>query len=177
MKRLSLLVALLGRSEQGAETRNSWDLWIVPLDGGAPRPYLATRAFERYARISPDGKWVACMTRSEGQIELFIDSYPVSGHRLQVYSNEPWRDGQAFWGAGGRELLYDNTQGDLMSLPLTFDGDQIRAGRVVKRYAIPGRVVFMDTRDGERFLVDRTSESTAAASMRLVLGWTGLLKR
>jgi Tol biopolymer transport system component len=173
----SLLVAVLGRLDKGAEVSNSWDLWTVPLDGGTPRPYLATKAFERYARISPDGRWVACTSRSEGQLELFVDSYPVPGHRLQVYSNEPWRDGRAMWGAQGRELLYDDAEGNLVRLPLTFDGEGIRAGPPEKLFAIPPAVGSIDTRDGERLLVDRRSEATRGPSLRLVLGWTGRLKQ
>jgi hypothetical protein len=35
----------------------------------------------------------------------------------------------------------------------------------------------IDTRDGEHFLVSRESESSPRPSPRLVIGWTGLLKR
>ena len=173
----SLLVAVLGRLDKGADVSNSWDLWTVPLGGGAPTPYLATKAFERIARISPDGKWVACMSRSEGQIELFIDSYPVPGHRVQVYSNDPWRTGRFMWGSQGRELLYDDSDGNLVRLPLEFVGDEVHPGKPSKLFTIPGGVGSMDSRDGQRFLVDHRNEATAGPSLRLVLGWVGLVKK
>jgi len=173
----SLLVGVLGRLAKGADPGGSWDLWTVPLDGGAPRPYLATPAFERYGRISPDGRWVACLSRSEGQIELFIDSYPVPGHRVQVLSGEPVRDIRLMWGRQGRELLYSDATNDLVSLPLEIAGDEIRPGKPAKLFAIPAAVVAMDTRDGEHFLAARENEAAPGPSLRLVLGWTGLVKR
>jgi hypothetical protein len=60
----------------------SWDLGTVPLDGsGPPRPYLATGAFERHGRLSPDGTWILCVRVVEGQAEVFVDSDPVPGRR------------------------------------------------------------------------------------------------
>jgi hypothetical protein len=173
----SLLVAVLGPLARGADRSTSWDLWRVPLEGGPPTPYLATRAFERYARLSPDGKWVAIMTRSEGQIELFIDSYPVPGHRVQVYSNEPFRPGRMMWGAQGRELIYDDLAGNLVRLPLEYTGSELRAGKAEKLFAIPLTVGSIESRDGQRFLVDRTDEGAPGPGLRLVLGWEGLLRK
>ena len=34
------------------------DLWIVPLDGGAPRPWIVTDGAETTMSFSPDGQWI-----------------------------------------------------------------------------------------------------------------------
>jgi hypothetical protein len=81
------------------------------------------------------------------------------------------------WGRQGRELLYSDTGNDLVSVPLQFDGDEIHAGKPSRLFAIPGSIGEMATRDGEHFLVERANEAAPGPSLRLVLGWTGLVKR
>jgi Tol biopolymer transport system component len=173
----SLMVSILGRQDSKGED-TSWDLWTVPLDGsGPPRPYLATGALERYARISPDGKWALCFSDAEGQLELFIDSYPTPGRRTQVFSNESGVVGGARWGPGGREVLYGDAEGYLTSLPLEFVGDEIRAGRSVRLFRAPPGTTSLRTIDGERFLISQTIGSAAGPSLRMVLHWPELLKK
>ncbi len=173
----SLLVAVLGRADAvGDDT--SWDLWTVPLDGsGPPRPYLATTALERNGRISPDGKWIACAPTAEGQVEGFIDSYPVPGHRLQVFSREASRPVSLQWGRGGREVIYRDAEGFLWSLPLEFVGEEARAGTPRRLFRAPAGVTAMRTLDGERFLFSLASGSSSGPAMRVVQNWPELLKR
>ncbi len=173
----SLLVAVLGRADATGED-TSWDLWTVPLDGsGPPRPYLATRAVERFARLSPDGKWIVCVSSAEGQVELFLDSYPVPGRRMQVLSNEPARPIRAFWGRDGREVLYSDRAGDLIRLPLEFVGDDVRAGAPTRLFRLPQGVTAIKTRDGERFLVSYPTGNAPGPALRVVLNWPELLKK
>jgi eukaryotic-like serine/threonine-protein kinase len=172
----SLLVAGLGASKRSEEDR-SWDLYVVPLDGGAPRPYLATPAFERRAKLSPDGRWVAYVTRIEGKTDLVIDSYPVPGHRVQILSGEKDYYMRFMWGRQGRELIYSTTARDLVSLPLEIAGDLVRPGRPTTLFEIPTAVEDVVTVDGERFLASRRNEAAPGPAMRLVQHWTGLLKK
>jgi Tol biopolymer transport system component len=173
----SLMVAILGRPDSKGED-TTWDLWTVPLDGtGPPRPYLATGAVERRARISPDGKWALCFSTAEGQIELFIDSYPVPGRRTQVFSNEPDRAAGARWGPGGREVLYSDAEGYQVSLPIEFTGDEVRAGRPVRLFRVPPGITSLRTQDGQRFLISQTSGSAAGPVLRMVFHWPELLKQ
>ncbi|MEO5989644.1 MAG: protein kinase, partial [Candidatus Eisenbacteria bacterium] len=173
----SLLLAVLGqKANQGGDT--SWDLWTVPVtEGGTPAPYVSTSALERYARISPDGKWAMFMTVDNGQLEIFVDSYPVPGHRLQVLPGEPDRVCRILWGRDSREVLYSDRHGDLISLSLEPVGDDLRAGTPTRMFALPEDMTSIRTRDGERFLVSRPSGSTPGPSLQLTLGWTGLLRK
>ena len=173
----SLLTAVLGRTSANANANNSWDLYVAPLDGSPAKPYLATGAFERECRLSPDGHWVACAVRNEGKLDLFIDSYPEPGHRTQVFSGQQVRQVHVMWGRQGRELYYVDADNDLAALPVSVDGDVVRAGQPVKLFAMPVNGGTIDTRDGERFLVSREEPGAAGVGMRLVLGWEGLLKR
>jgi Tol biopolymer transport system component len=171
----SLLVAGVG-TMQGQQTDNSWDLYVVPLDGGAPRSYMATPAFERRAKLSPDGRWVLYVTRIEGKSDLVIDSYPVPGHRVQVLSGEKNYYMRFMWGRQGHELIYSAADGNLVSMPLEISGDVVRPGKPTVLFEIPPAVDDIVTVDGERFLVSRRDEAAPGPAMRLVQHWTGLLK-
>jgi serine/threonine protein kinase len=170
----SLLVAVMDRpGTKAAET--NWDLWAVPLAGGGqPVPYLRTPNFERYGRISPDGRWAVCEVLDGAQEEIFVDSYPVPGHRIHVAAGT---DGWAMWGRGGREVLYAGMGGDLLSLPLEFTNEGIRPGTPTRLFRLPADATGLDTRDGERFLVSYPDGADTGASLQLILGWTGLLQR
>ena len=171
----SLLVAGIGAS-RGPQADDSWDLYVVPLDGGPPVPYLATPAFERRALISPDGRWAAYVTRIEGSADLVIDSYPVPGHRVQIFGGAKDYYMHFMWGRNGRELIYSTEERELVSLPLTIEGDRIRPGKPVKLFEIPADIDDVVTRDGERFLATRRDRAARGPAMRLVQHWTGLLK-
>ncbi len=168
----SLLVAAISRvGSSAAET--GWDLWTVPLaGGGAPTPYLATRDFERYARISPDGRWVLFEVFEQGQTNVFIDSYPTAGHRVPLAMDT---GGGALWGRGGREILYKDAQNDLISVPLEITGDDIRPGRSTRLFRLPDGLTDLETNDGERFLVSSPIAAPSGTSLQLILDWTALL--
>jgi serine/threonine protein kinase/Tol biopolymer transport system component len=169
----SLLVAVISRAgSSGGET--SWDLWTVPLGGDAPTPYLATRSFERYARISPDGRWVLFEVFDHGLSNIFIDSYPIPGHRVPLATGT---EGRSLWGRGGREILYVDEQNVLISVPLEFAGDDVRPGRPNRLFRLPDGTTEMDTHDGERFLVSSSIAAPSGTSLQLILGWTGLFSR
>lgn len=172
----SLLVAAIGAPNTSAAA-NSWDLHVAPLDGGTSRPYLATPAFERRARISPDGRWVCYAARNRVTAELVIDSYPEPGHRLQVLAGEEDRDILFMWGRDSKELLYVNKDNQLVSLPLTLAGEPLRVGKPTTLFELPASVSRIATMDGERFLLSRPEGTTNGPAIRLVQGWTGWLKR
>jgi eukaryotic-like serine/threonine-protein kinase len=92
--------ALLVTEQAGS---NGNDILVQPRDGSAARPYAATSADERAARISPDGRWVAYTSDRSGQAEVYLDSYPEPRHRALVSSGggiDP------VWRGDGRELYY-----------------------------------------------------------------------
>jgi len=173
----SLLVAGVGSTGSRDNQDTSWDLYSVPLDGGPPVPYMATPAYERWSRLSPDGRWAAVCMSYDGKLDLVIDSYPVPGRRVQVLSGEPEYPIAIVWGRQGRELIYGTRNGQLLSLPLQLTGDVLRPGRPQTLFELPASISDITTVDGERFLVTRLEESAPTPRMRLVQNWAGLLKR
>ena len=72
------------------------------------RPYVASAFVEAAARVSPDGRWLAYASNESGRQEIYIQSFPTSGGKVQVST-----DGgiQPVWSRDGRELFFrSNTE-------------------------------------------------------------------
>ena len=90
------------------------DILVQPTDGSAARRYIATSADETGARMSPDGRWVAYTSDASGRAEVYLESYPQSGHRVMIST----RGGiDPVWRGDGRELFYWR-DGALVAVPL-----------------------------------------------------------
>jgi len=78
-------------------TPNNRDLWVLPLDGGTPAPYLATRFFEAGAAFSPGPpRWVAYSSDESGRSEVYVRTFPDPARGRWLVSsgggNQPrWR--------------------------------------------------------------------------------------
>jgi WD40-like Beta Propeller Repeat len=92
--------ALLVTEEAGPDRH---DILVQPADGSAARPYAATPADEKAARISPDGRWVAYTSDESGRAEVYLDSYPRPGRRIAISSGG---GADPVWRGDGRELYY-----------------------------------------------------------------------
>jgi serine/threonine-protein kinase len=85
------------------QTRAGYDIGLVGSGGGAPRPFLATALEELMPRFSPDGRWIAYVSRESGQADVYVRPYPGPGDRWLV-SNKG--GDEPAWARDGRELFY-----------------------------------------------------------------------
>ncbi|MEO8563088.1 MAG: protein kinase [bacterium] len=131
------------------------DILVQPIDGSAARPYLATPADEKGARISPDGRWVAYSSDESGQSEVYIDSYPKSGQRATISSAggvDP------VWRGDGRELFYWR-DGALLAVKLSATsraGPPERVDETVlfhAQYDVGVSTMYDVSPDGQRFVI------------------------
>ena len=61
------------------------DVWLLPIVGGAqPHPYLETPFAERHPRTSPDGNWLAYSSNESGREEVYVQSFPEPGGKVQI---------------------------------------------------------------------------------------------
>ncbi len=88
--------------EQRPETGN--DILALPIEGaGEPRVVVGTEYNERFARLSPDGQWLAYVSNVAGQPDIWVLPYPGPGAPTRLSPNgglEP------VWSRDGRELFY-----------------------------------------------------------------------
>jgi serine/threonine-protein kinase len=104
------------------------DLWTLPvtsdaggLHAGSPQPFLRTPFAERFARISPDGQWVAYESNQSGTSQIYVTSFPNPGRVWQVSST-----GGVVpkWSHTKHELYYYSTaDGRLMVAGYRIEGD------------------------------------------------------
>ena len=167
-----VLVAELGEN-------TGWDILLVDLNGdGKAVPLLNGPYNEPFAAISPDGRWLAYASDESGRAELYVDSFPVLGNKIQISSGGvlPLGGGGGFaaWAAHGRELLYETPDFRIMSVAVE-TSPTFSAGtpRMLFRFR-PSRG-FNASEDGQ-FFVGAIASGSASISVSVVMNWPELLK-
>jgi Tol biopolymer transport system component len=137
---------------------SSNDIWLYDYVEKSAKPWLATKFDESQARFSPDGRWVAYSSNSNGPLQVYIRPFRGEGRAILV-SSEGGK--HPAWKGDGSELFYLSPRDELMSVTV----DNIRG---VPKIGEPRRLfratinditsdIFSpyDVRpDGQRFLVN-----------------------
>src|SRR5690606_5936891 len=83
------------------------------LRAGPTETLLATRAFENYPAVSPDGRWLAYCSNESGSWEVYVSAYPNGTQRTQVSANGACMPA---WAPGSALLFYETIDQRLMAL-------------------------------------------------------------
>jgi Tol biopolymer transport system component len=161
------------------------DIWVQNLQDSSERALgLNTEHNESQAKVSPDGRWIAYVTDAFGRDEVWVASFPSGDNRMRV--SEAGTAPQ--WNSNGKELFYLSDEDALISIPMSSDGDNVRAGSphivaILKDIVEPDRLRF-PTLDryqvdsvGKRFLVATRKSQTKAPPINIVVNWTALMER
>ena len=171
---------------------NSWTpdgKWIVATQvdpGSAQNVYLVPvvdpRELQLFARgpmreiggtVSPDGKWITTFSDETGKYQLYVDSFPAPGRRVQVS-----KDGAllSWWTPDGRQLLFSDENRTLWRSSLSFT--PARPAGVPQLLAqLPSTVLRSDFMpDRQRFLV-LAPERSGPGSITIVQNWRAALVR
>jgi serine/threonine protein kinase/Tol biopolymer transport system component len=158
------------------------DLWLLPMreKGGQPKPeaLLVTPFDERDARFSPDGKWIVYTSNESGTYEVYVQPFPLSGKKWLI-SN---RGGsQPVWRNDGRELLYLEADGRMMSVEVRAAIDGLKFSNPRELLQIPVRlgVPYYDydvTADGQRFLVLAPAVGSIPEPLNVLVNWQTALR-
>jgi eukaryotic-like serine/threonine-protein kinase len=151
-----------------------WDIWALPLQGGAAFPLVQTPANERNARLSRDGRWVAYTSDQRGLDEIFVRSFPDTGSLWQISQGGAR---QAVWHPSGRRIFYVSRDLKLVAVDVESSGRALRvvASRVVaetraggfERISTPIAVI------GDRILLGTAREGVQPITV--VLNWNARL--
>jgi Tol biopolymer transport system component len=158
-------------------TTTGADIWILPLTGERkPIALKVTSELEGYATFSPNGKWIAYCSggTSEGD-QVYIEPYPLTGSRIRL---SPAVGSSPQWSADGREVFYGTTGGEIMRVPLTFNGHTVQPGvaeRMMKAPSLFGHGSFVRDR-ASRMLTITTSPTTNSAPVAVIVNWPELLR-
>jgi dipeptidyl aminopeptidase/acylaminoacyl peptidase len=72
-----------------AENKGLTDLWLVPVAGGPARQLTSDKASDTQATVSPDGKWVAFVSKRGDDTENQIYVIAVDGGEARRVTNLP----------------------------------------------------------------------------------------
>jgi hypothetical protein len=164
---------------------NNRDIWVFPLDGGTPAPYMATPFFEAGATFSPGSpRWVAYSSDESGRNEVYVRTFPDPSRDKWLISSGGGN--QPRWRRDGHELFYVSPDNKLMSVDVGGSGSTFEPGipkplfgaafrRDLRGFEIAGHGWDV-TPNGQRFLINIALEE-ATAPLTVVLNWQAALKK
>ena len=143
------------------------DIWALPLSrGGKAFPVVTGPATETDAQFSPDGHWVLFQSDESGRLELYAQSFPQKGSRVQI-SRGGSDGGVTRWTTRG-EVLYIGS-GKMVSVPVTEKGVTLVVGQPRELFSYVRGDGYIPMPDGTRFLVNHFV--AAARPMEIILNW------
>jgi len=155
-------------------------LWTLAPDGRQPpRPLVDSPSTNYWARLSPDGRWLAYASSESGRFEVYLVPYPGLGSKVQVSIA-----GGSFpqWRADGKELFFQSPDQSIMAV-------EVRAGatlavgspqllfKTTLTEGVWGGYRWAPTRDGRRFLVNTPQGRAAGDRLVVVTNWAQGLPR
>jgi serine/threonine-protein kinase len=114
---------------------NKASIWTITLDtrdpdhpkAGKPERFLATPVGEWGPMFSPDGRWIAYMTRESGVQEVYVRPFPAwRGGKWQISTGGGWR---VVWSNNGRELFYETPDAHIMAVDYRVKGNSFIPGK------------------------------------------------
>jgi Tol biopolymer transport system component len=156
------------------------DLWLLPLTGDKPFPFVASPADQQFGQFSPDGRWVAYDSNETGRSEVYVAPFPATGAKWQISANGGTRPR---WRRDGKEILFEVPgSGRVMSAQVNARRSNFEVGEVGLLFETtnlpPSNAgsQWSLTSDGQRLLAITTGE-TGALPLTVIQNWTGELKR
>jgi Tol biopolymer transport system component len=171
----------------GGQDRGDGDIWRLLLGDLVSSPtnassatfdYLLETDFrERYATLSPDGRFLAYTSNESGVDEVYVVPYPGPGGKTKVSTNGGT---QARWNPNGRELFYVNGT-ELMAVDIERSPVFRRLSQKVlfESPALANEARYTVAPDGARFLMtaQRAAGVEQGIELRIVQNWFEELKR
>jgi hypothetical protein len=134
---------------------------------------------ELHGSISPDSRWLAYASDESGKYEVYVQAFPVAKERWTIST----RGGsQPRWSGNGRELMYIQSDGTLMSVPTQAVPSFVSAIPVpLFKTRLTGvdafRLEFVPSADGKRILMSTPTDEGDRPAITVVVNWPALLKR
>ncbi len=154
------------------------DVWTMSADDGSARPLLSGPLDERDARWSPDGRWIAYVSRESGRAEVSVRASAGPAQRIVVSAaggNQP------VWRRDGGELFFVAPDGQLHSTTVTWRHEGPNFSVPVAMKVPPVGFGHWGTQydispDGRRVYLMRAADEPSPRTIQVVLGWQRLLQ-
>ena len=152
------------------------DIWIMQLATRKASPLLTSPFNEKDLDFSRDGKWIVYSSDESGRNEIYVQQFPDSTGKLIVS-----RGGGSMpaWSGDGRQIYYISPERKMMSVPVSL-GASFDAGTPVSLFSarlrdIPFRQ-YAASREGSKFLLNRSVGEESSRPMTLVQNWSAQLE-
>ncbi|HET9474083.1 MAG TPA: S9 family peptidase, partial [Steroidobacteraceae bacterium] len=89
-----------------AENKGLADLWLVPLNGGSARQLTSDKANDNQAAVSPDGAWVAFVSRRGDDTENQVYVIAINGGEARRVTNLPTGASLPKWFPDSRRIAF-----------------------------------------------------------------------
>jgi eukaryotic-like serine/threonine-protein kinase len=162
------------------DPKTKMDLWLLSATDRKPTPYLQTPFNELHGQVSPDGRWLAYTSDESGSWEVYVQSFPVPGHKRTISTDG---GAQPRWRRDGRELFYLAPDRTLQTVRIAQKLDSqgvLEVGTPEPLFQthtrgplVPSWHEYTVTSNGQRFLVCETERMDP--SITLLLNWTAAL--
>ncbi len=154
--------------------QTSWDIFVGSSEpGGELRPLVREPGWQYAGAVSPDGKYVAYMSRETGEDQVFLRRYPDGRGKWQVsVEGGCWPR----WTAAGDRLLYARDD-DIVEVAVQTSDPPV-LGRPTVVFSRPAAGIqmgngwspgFAVSADGERFYFAQAGDAEAASRITMVL--------
>jgi dipeptidyl aminopeptidase/acylaminoacyl peptidase len=89
-----------------AENKGLTDLWLLPVAGGAARQLTSDKASDTQPTVSPDGKWIAFVSKRGDDAESQIYVIAVDGGEARRVTTVPTGASQPKWFPESHRLVF-----------------------------------------------------------------------
>ncbi len=168
----TLLYVDSGNRWRNPEASNA--LWLLPLDGSDPQPFLDTEASETDGRFSPDGNWIAYQSNQTGTMEIYVR--PLAGGGEFKISADGGREPE--WNPAGGQLFFISRGSTLMVADIDLRGATPIVSPERELFRFPegtGGGPWAPAPDGERFLATQISglvNGSEGRSLLAIFNWS-----
>jgi Tol biopolymer transport system component len=153
------------------------DVVVRRVDGDSILDFATGSGSQRGPRFSPDGKWLLYVSDQSGHDEVYAESFPAGGNRLQI-SADGGREG--VWSHDGTQVFYRAPDGWMMSAHLArgtpsqvtqrdrlFDASPYLTNQFLTMYDVAA--------DG-RFLMLRLDDQKTRTDVVIIRNWVEQVK-
>jgi len=164
---------------QRSGVSDDFDIHVLRLTGDRQAvPFVQTPASETSGALSADGRWLAYSSDTSGRSEIYVQSFPIPGPRVQV---SPGGGSYARWRRDGKEVFYVAPDGTMMGVPV-IGAAPIEFGKPAALFQFftnlvaSGAPPYDVTADGQRFIVSAVVRRTDP-SIEVLVNWPALLTK
>jgi hypothetical protein len=152
-------------------------VWQVATD--SLRAFAADEKFqERGPRFSPDGRWLLYLSNRSGRDEVYAESFPAGGNRIQL-SLDGGRE--AIWSRDGSQVFYRAPDGWMMAAHLAREPALAVTARNrlfdASPYLANPHLVMYDVAPDGRFLMIRREPEPARTDVVIIRNWVQEVRR